>query len=401
MSANVHRLSARAVQTLKDPGRHADGGNLYLNVSRTGARSWVFMYSRAGRQREMGLGNARDVTLARARELAAGHRQALAEGKDPLALRAAPRALSFGEAADTYIEAMEESWRNPKHRAQWRMTLTHYAAPIRSLGVDTISTEDVLRVLKPIWSSKPETAARLRGRLEAVLDWARVRGMREGENPARWRGHLDHLLPKRSRLARGHHAALPVGDVPAFMLRLQKAEGLAARALELSILTAARSGEVLGAMWAEIDLERAVWSLPAARMKAGREHRIPLSTAAVSVLEKLSSVRGGDYVFPGTKPGGPLSSMAMAMVLRRLKVDVTVHGFRSSFRDWASERTAFSHEVCEMALAHAIASKAEAAYRRGDLFEKRKSLMDSWAQYCCRSQPDNVVLLPKAHSVSA
>jgi integrase len=272
------------------------------------------------------------------------------------------------------------------------MTLRDYAAPLRRLPVDKITTDDVLSVLKPLWNEKPETAARLRGRIERVLDAAKAQGQRSGENPARWRGHLDQLLPKRQRLTRGHHAAMGYTDVPAFMAELQARQATASLALEFTILTAARSGEVLGARWDEFDLDRAVWTIPASRMKAGREHRVPLSRRALKVVKAMHDARNGDFVFPGQKPGKPLSVMALEMVLRRMKIkDVTVHGFRSAFRDWAAERTNIPNEVCEAALAHVIENKAEAAYRRGDLFDKRRKLMEAWAAYCATSKAGNVV----------
>lgn len=301
------------------------------------------------------------------------------------------------------MEAMRPSWRNAKHAAQWTMTLTKYAAPIRPRMVETISTREILEVLQPLWQRTPETAERLRGRIENVLDAAKAKGLRTGENPARWRGHLDQLLPKRQRLSRGHHTALPYAEAPSFMADLRGREATAARALEFAILTAARSGEVLGATWAEIGVDGAVWTVPAARMKAGREHRVPLSTAAVELVRALDAARDAekaqpsDPVFPNVKGGKPLSSMAMAMLLRRMGSPVTAHGFRSAFRDWASETTGFPHEVCEMALAHTIGNKAEAAYRRGDLFAKRRGLMDAWASYC-GEDAGNVVRIPAVNA---
>src|SRR5262249_14658123 len=288
--------------------------------------------------------------------------------------------VTCGECADQVIDAMRRSWRNRKHVAQWEMTLRDYAAPLRRLPVDKITTDDVLSTLKAIWSKKPETASRLRGRIERVLDAAKAQELRNGENPARWRGHLDQLLPKRQQLTRGHHAAMDYADVPAFIADLQGRQATAALALEFAILTAARSGEVLGARWAEFDLERAIWTVPAARMKAGREHRVPLSRRALKIVKTLHEARDSDFVFPGQKAGKPLSVMALEMVLRRMSIeDATVHGFRSAFRDWAAECTNFTNEVCEAALAHVIENKAEAAYRRGDLFDKRRKLMEAWA----------------------
>jgi integrase len=287
---------------------------------------------------------------------------------------------------------MQPSWRNAKHAAQWHMTLQKYAAPLRRLPVDQVTTDDVLSVLRPLWQSKPETGSRVRGRIERVLDAAKAHGLRSGENPARWRGHLDQLLPKRQRLTRGHHAAMPYADVPAFMSDLQSRQATAALALEFAILTAARSGEVLGARWDEFDLDRAVWTVPARRTKAGREHRVPLSPRALGIIKRSHEIRTNDFVFAGEKPKKPLSGMAMEMMLRRMKIEnATVHGFRSSFRDWAAECTNFPNEVCEAALAHVIENKAEAAYRRGDLFDKRRKLMEAWADYCATSDAQTIV----------
>lgn len=384
----LNKLDPRTAATIKATGRHSDGGGLYLSVDPTGRRRWVFMYTRDGKRTELGLGGGRDLSLANARKEAGTLRTILASGGDPRSTREKQERQTFGEVADAYVEAMRPSWRNAKHAAQWAMTLTKYAAPIRQRMVETISTRDILEVLQPLWQRTPETAERLRGRIENVLDAAKAKGLRTGDNPARWRGHLDQLLPKRQRLSRRHHTALPYADVPAFMADLRGREATAARALEYAILTAARSGEVLGATWAEIDLEGTVWAVPATRMKAGREHRVPLSAPAVELLRRLDAARDAekanpaDPVFPSAKGGKSLSSMAMAMLLRRMGSAATAHGFRSAFRDWASETTGFPHEVCEMALAHTIGNKAEAAYRRGDLFNKRRGLMDAWASYC-------------------
>jgi integrase len=402
MAREVHKLSARGAATLTTPGRHSDGGGLYLNVTETGARSWLFIWKVAGRRREMGLGSARDVPLARARELAAECRSIVADGRDPLQVREASKAAeqsipTFGECADEFIAAKQSEWRNDKHRAQWLMTLTTYAAPLRKLPVDEIDTADILAVLKPIWQAKPETAARFRGRIEQVLDAAKAKGHRSGENPARWRGHLDKLLAKRQRLTRGHHAAMGYADVPAFLgrLRERQAGSISALALEFLILTAARSGEVLGMRWDEFDKTAKVWTVPAARMKAGREHRVPLSAPALAVLAEAGKMRTGDFVFPGAGADRSLSSMALEMVLRRMYLDsVTVHGFRSAFRDWAGNETHFAREVAEAALAHVIGDSAERAYRRGDALEKRRALMTAWADFLEPSARENVVRLP-------
>jgi integrase len=394
MARKINRLNARVVATLTKDGRHADGGGLYLSISSNGGRRWVFLFRWHGKPTEIGLGSARNVTLARARELAAQARAKLAEGINPKDVRRPLAGATFGECADRLIEAMRPSWRNNKHGAQWEMTLRDYAAPLRRLPVDKITTDDVLSVLKPLWNEKPETASRLRGRIERVLDAAKAQGLRNGENPARWRGHLDQLLPKRPRLTRGHHAAMKYTDVPTFLADLQARRATAAMALEFTVLTAARSGEVLGARWDEFDLDHTVWTIPATRMKGAREHRVPLSRRARKILEAMQEARNGDLVFSGQKPGRPLSVMALEMVLRRMKIDgVTVHGFRSAFRDWAAECTNFTNEICEAALAHVVKNKAEAAYRRGDLFEKRRKLMEAWAAYCTAPKVGKVAAL--------
>ena len=336
MARKINKLSARTVETLKAPGRYSDGGNLYLSISDNGGRRWVFMYRLAGKQREMGLGSA-----SRAGTSLLGHaswqqrRGRACRWADPLETRRATRQAdrivpSFGECADAYVETHRKSWRNDKHVAQWTMTLTSYCAPIRTTPVNEVDTEAVLKVLQPIWDRLPETAKRLRGRIEKVLDAAAVRGFRTGENPARWRGHLQNLLAKPKVLTRGHHAALPYEKLPEFVAQLRGRHGVAAQALEFAILTACRSGEVCGARWEEIDLDKAVWVIPGSRMKAGKEHRVPLSDRAVTILMALKEVRTSDFVFPGIARGKPLSGMAMAMQLRRMKADnITVHGFRS------------------------------------------------------------------------
>ncbi|MEJ1935310.1 integrase arm-type DNA-binding domain-containing protein [Nostoc sp. NIES-2111] len=386
----LHKLSAKAIANLAAPGRHGDGGGLYLSIDGTGRRRWVFLFRWQGKLREMGLGPARDLPLSRARELAAVARRQLAEKVSPLDARRREKPRpTFGEAADDLLGTIEAGFRKEKHRAQWKMTLERYCATIRDKRVDQVTTEDVLGVLKPIWLEKNETASRLRGRIERVLDAARAKGQREGDNPARWKGHLDALLPARQKLQRGHHAAMRYQDVAAFLGRLRAAQGVSARALEFAILTAARSGEVLGATWAEIDEEAKVWTVPAARMKAGREHRVPLGDRALALLSemreqaRLAGLDGpGAYVFPGGRRGKPLSSMALEMQMRRLKVeDATPHGFRSAFRDWAGEETAHPREVAEAALAHIVGDEVERAYRRGDALAKRRALMEDWEKY--------------------
>ena len=324
MARQINKLSARTIDTLVDPGRHSDGGGLYLSITKAGARRWVFLYRWKGKPTEMGLGSAAkgNVTLARARELASEAHRLLADGVSPLAEKRSratvPEGMTFGEVADGYVEAMSSQWRNDKHRAQWAMTLTKYAAPLRPTDVAAVTTDDVVGVLKPLWERTPETAERLRGRIEAVLDAAKAKGLRSGENPARWRGHLALILPKRQRLSRGHHAAIPYKEIAPFMQELRQHESVGASALEFCILTAARSGEVLGTQWDEIDRKAKVWTIPAARMKGGREHRVPLSPAAVAILKRLWKIKTGPFVFPGQKAGQTLSSMAMAMQLRRM-----------------------------------------------------------------------------------
>jgi integrase len=397
MPRKAKGLTARFVETAAKPGMYADGGGLYLAVGSKTAKSWILRYPFGGKRREMGLGSLDKLALADARIKAEENRGKLARGIDPMDKADAPVIPAFGEFSDDYVKTMRPQWRNPKHAAQWAMTLREYAKPIRAKSIDSIGVHDVLAVLKPLWARTPETAERLRGRIENVLDAARAKGFRSGENPARWRGHLDQLLPKRQRLSRGHHAAMPYGDVPAFMAELRSRGALAARALELTILTACRSGEVLHARWREFDLTAGVWTVPAERMKAGKEHRVPLSERALGILGALRPLARDEtaFVFSGRVAGKALSNMGMGMLMRRMGRDgVTVHGFRSAFRDWAAECTPFPHEVCEMALAHTIGNKAEAAYRRGDLFDKRRALMDAWALHC-EPKADNVLMLER------
>ncbi len=351
----------------------------------------------------MGLGGFPDVTLAGARDAARKAREKIADGFDPIAERQArksalkaeaARVVTFEEAAKAYISAHGDSWRNDKHRQQWENTLKTYAFPkIGSLAVKHIEVAHVLSVLEPIWKDRTETATRLRGRIERILGWATSRGYRQGLNPARWRDHLDQQLAAPKRIAKTqHHPALPMDEMGAFMQRLRAADGMGARALEFVILTAARTGEVRGAKWSEIDLAARVWAVPGERMKAGREHRVPLSEAAIALLKALPRLGGTDLVFPSSK-GSELSNMTLTAVLRRMEVPVTSHGFRSTFRDWAAERTNYPRDVAEMALAHTISSKVEAAYRRGDLFSKRQRLMEDWAKFCARQAGDKTNLI--------
>jgi len=386
------KLSARKVATAK-AGKYGDGNNLYLIVAEGGSRKWILRFNWRGRPREMGLGSASSVSLADARDRAIDAKRKLSNGINPIEDRQREKGVpTFGEMADQIVETLSQGFRNEKHRAQWKMTLEVYAAPLRSIPIDEVTTDDVLGILKKIWTTKPETASRVRGRIEKVLDAAKARGLRKGENPAQWRGHLDHLLPKPSKLSRGHHAAMPYGDLPQFVEKLRAREALAGQALEFCILTAARTSEVLKMTWVEVDLESRVWSVPAPRTKAGRPHRVPLSERAAEILLKLQhDPTPSDYVFPGQKKARPLSNMAMDMMLRRMSVEgVTVHGFRSSFRDWAGNETSFPRELAEAALAHVVGDKSEQAYRRSDALEKRRQMMDAWAVWCDPSQ-SNVV----------
>jgi integrase len=409
MGRQLNKLSALAVSRAKTPGYRPDGGGLYLQVSAGGAKSWVYAYMLRGRNREMGLGTLEATPLAQARALAAICRQQRAAGVDPIEARErrleetaleAARAVTFGECATNYIEAHRAGWRNAKHAAQWEATLATYAKPVLgSLAVQSIDTALVLKVIEPIWPAKPETAGRVRGRIEAVLDWAAARGYRQGENPARWRGHLDKLLPKRSKVRRVlHHPALSYAKIGSFMAELRTEKGIGARALELCILTACRTSEAIGAVWAEVNLADRVWVIPGERIKAGKEHRIPLSPASLAVLAKirpLAAAKNGEPdpaapVFPGFRVGRPLSNMALLAVLDRMgRDDITVHGFRSTFRTWTAERTNFPNHVAEMALAHAISDDVEASYQRGDLFEKRRQLMNAWARFCATLPQDS------------
>jgi len=392
MPKRVHnRLTALSVQRKQKPGMYADGDGLYLRVSPTGSRSWLFRYRWRDKRRDMGLGSAETVSLAEARQKAGNARTDLSQGRDPIQARRQSEAalvassMTFKACAEAYIAAHHDGWRNAKHAAQWTATLEAYAYSVfGDLPVGEIDVSHVMRTLEPIWKDKTETASRLRGRIEAILDWARVRGYRSGDNPARWRGQLANLLPARSKVQQvRHHPALPYSDIGSFMKTLRIQEGEAARALEFLILTAARTGEVIGATWEEIDLAAATWVIPASRIKAGRDHRVPLSPPALKLLNDQAKVQQSPWIFAGGKQGKPLSSNAMLALLRRMqRTDLTAHGFRSTFRDWAAERTNYPREIAEAALAHRIPDATERAYRRGDLFEKRTRLMAEWARYC-------------------
>jgi integrase len=418
------KLTALKVAREKRPGLYGDGGGLYLQISARGSKSWIFRFWIAerdpmtgnlvrdpatkkvrGRSREMGLGSFSTVSLAEARERSAECRKLREQEIDPIEAREAARqqaalerarSLKFKEAAATYMATHRVAWKNDKHAAQWTSTLETYAYPLLGeLSIQAVDTTLVMKVIEPIWAKKPETANRVRGRIETILDWATVRGYRQGENPARWRGHLDKLLPSRSKVRKTkHHSALPYAELPAFLTSLREQEGIAARALEFTILTAGRTGEVIGARRSEFNMREKLWTVPAQRMKAGKEHRVPLPDRALELIS-TETLCDDDFVFPGGRSGQPLSNMAMLKLLGRMgRDDLTVHGFRSTFRDWAAERTDFPNEVIEIALAHTIESKTEAAYRRGDLFHKRRRLMEAWAEYVARAcTSGNVVAL--------
>jgi integrase len=411
LARTIGRLTALKVDKTKRPGMYADGGGLYLRVTREGTKNWVFRFMLNGRPRWMGIGPLALYGLQEVRGKALDARRLRHEGIDPIEARRAGRmqerleaakAITFKQCADSYIKTHRVSWRNAKHAAQWEAMLATYAEPIiGALPVQAVDTALVMKVLEqevcaapdkpsaPLWTVRPETASRLRGRMESILDWAKVRGHREGENPARWRGHLDKLLPARAKVRKvEHHAALPYNELPDFMTALRTHESIAARALEFAILTAARTGETIAATWDEINIGEKIWTVPAGRMKVSREHRVLLTARVLTILQEMKSAPGAEtkFIFAGSRVGKPLSNMALLMLLRRMKRDdLTAHGFRSSFRDWAAERTSFPSEVVEMALAHAVGSKVEAAYRRGDLFDKRRRLKEAWAEFLAQA----------------
>jgi integrase len=419
MTKKIERLNAVSVRNA-GPGMHCDGGNLYLQVTeapdRTLRKSWVLRFatgrtvtSANGKQRreerQMGLGSLTAVSLAEARLEAERYRAELAKGNDPIELRRAAEAQrtalketktkTFDECAEACISGRLAGWRNPKHADQWRNTLKTYASPVLGkLPVRDIDTEAVRKVLDPIWRVKPETADRVRGRIEAVLNWSRVNRFREGENPARWRGHLDQTFPAKSKVRRvRHHTALPYAELPSFMGALRLQDGTGARALEFTILTAARTNKTIGAKWAEIDMQAKVWTVPGERMKGGREHRVPLSASAMAILRRQAERKENEFVFPGDRRAG-LSNMTLLMTLRRMgRDDLTVHGFRSTFKDWGEDETTFGRELIEAALAHVIGDKAEQAYRRADALEKRRKLMTAWGEYCSKAATGTVVPL--------
>jgi integrase len=409
MAMVIGKLTALAVRRARQPGLYGDGGGLFLQVSQGGAKSWIFRFKVAGRLRVMGLGPLHTVGLAEAREAARLCRQMRLAGIDPIDKRraervqgklAAARSLTFAECARSYIAAHQAGWRSPRQAPQWSASLAAYVDPVfGEAPIQAIDTTLVLRALEPVWTAKPETARRLRGRIEAVLDWAAARGYRQGENPSRWRGHLENLLPRRHAV-RGveHHAALHYRELPRFMAELRREEGVGAAALQFCILTAARTGETLGATWGEIDLTERTWTIPPARIKAGKQHQVPLSDAAIAIVDKMARLLHGQFLFPGARaPGKPLGHMTMLRVLERMgRADLSVHGFRSCFRDWVSEQTNFSAEAAEAALAHAIPNAVERAYRRGNLLEQRRRLMAAWANFADGVKPANIVELRNA-----
>jgi integrase len=406
MARMLHRLSAVGVDATKTPGYYADGGGLYLRVAPGGTRAWIYRFTMGGKTRDGGLGSYPTVSLAKARAEAERCRQSVAVGIDPIearkkerdaALAAEAKVMTFRDCGAAFIASHEVGWRNAKHRQQWGNTLKSYVYPtIGDLPVAAIDTALAVKALEPIWLTKPETASRVRGRIEAILDWARVRGYRESEaNPARWRGHLDKLLPSKQEVRDvRHHAALPYTEVPAFMRELRKREGVAERALEFGILTAMRSSEFRGAEWRNINVDKKVWVTRVKRTPANPigEFRVPLSDAALAVLDQMPRI--GGYVFPGQRKDKPISDTSVRNVLRDMgyqREDATPHGFRSCFTDWAAETTGVQNHVAEMALAHIISNKVEAAYRRGDLLEKRRPLMDAWADFCNRPPVAKIV----------
>jgi integrase len=399
----LNRLTARKVATEMKPGLHADGGGLYLRVGRGGAKSWCLRYMIQGKAREMGLGGLLKVSLANARRKAAEQRVLLADKSDPLERRKtanaakkieAARSMTFDECATAYIRAHELSWQNAKHRQQWQNTLASYVSPkFGSVPVAEVDVSMVMKAIEPLWKTKPETAGRVRGRIEAVLDWAKALGFRDGENPARWRGHMSNLLPAPTKVrAIKHHAALPYPEIGTFVADLRSRQGSAAAALEFLILTAARTGEVIGARHSEVDIHARMWTVPAGRMKGKRQHRVPLSSAAMKALER-AKVEGSEFLFPAVAAGQGLSNMALLKVLERMnRGNVTVHGFRATFKTWATERSNFPRELVEAALAHVPDDKTEAAYQRGDMLEKRRRLMSAWAEFCGKCAPASTVV---------
>lgn len=393
MALGINRLSPAQVKAATNAGRYSDGGGLYLNISKAGSKSWAFIWTHNKKRREMGLGPFRDVGLAMARDLAENCRHQVRDGLDPIQERKRLDEPNFLDCALRFLDSKEKGWKHPKHKQQWRMTLMVYAKPLHPIKVSQITTQDVLAILTPIWMEKSETASRLRGRVEAVLDYAKAMGWRSGENPALWRGNLKSLLPELKRSKRvKHHPAMCFDELPEFMQRLKGREAMAARLLEFIILTASRSNEARGAKWSEIDFLKKTWTVPAERMKMGKAHVVPLSKRAVEIVTALHALKVGEYVFPNPSKLKPFSENGTRALLHRMKrPDVTTHGFRSSFRDWAGDCTNVQREVIEAALAHRIKDGVEAAYRRSTALEKRRALMESWAIYCTTDSQADVI----------
>jgi integrase len=412
MARGINRLTDVAIRRATEPGMYGDGANLYLHVSPTGAKSWVFRYRINGKLRDMGLGPIHTVGLAEARKRAQQHRLARLDGIDPLDLKkakrtearlTAARAMTFRACTEGYMAANRAGW-GTRHAAIWEQSVVDHAYPVLGdLPVEAVDTALLMRAIEPLWAIKTETASRVRGRIEAVLDWATTRGYRTGANPARWKGHLENLLPRRSRVAPVEHfAALPYAEISGLMAELRQQEGVAPRALEFAILTAARTGEVIGATWDEINLAERLWIVPASRMKSGKEHRVPLSDAAMAVVETMAECRQGDHLFPGRHRGKSIHDRTLLDVLKAMgRAGVSVHGFRSSFRDWAAERTSFPAEIAEMALAHRVGSAVEQAYRRSDQFAKRRQLAQAWARYIAQPPTDGAVVPLRAGSTAS
>jgi integrase len=411
MARAINRLTDVAIRRATEPGMYGDGANLYLHVNPAGAKSWVFRYRANGRLRDMGLGAIHTVGLTEARKRAQQHRLARLDGIDPLDLKMArqaearlnaARAMTFKACAEGYMAANRAGW-GTRHAAIWEQSIVDHAYPmLGDLPVQAVDTALLMRAIEPLWAIKTETASRVRGRIETVLDWAATRGFRTGENPARWKGHLENLLPRRSKVAPVEHfAALPYAEISGFMAELCQQEGIVARALEFAILTAARTGEVIGATWDEINIVERLWIVPASRMKGGKEHRVPLSDAAMAALEKMAEYRQGDHLFPGRRLGQSLNERALRNLVKAMgRAGVSVHGFRSSFRDWAAERTSFPGEIAEMALAHRVGSAVEQAYRRSDQFEKRRQLAQAWARYVTLPPTDGAVVPLRASTTA-
>lgn len=402
-------LSARKVESIRKPGMIADGGGLYFRVTPTGGRGWIFRYMLDGKRHDLGLGPYPAIALADARERALAARRQVVDKMDPVADRAratlerkkkAAKAMTFAQCAEAYIAAHRAGWRNPRHHAQWTASLRDYVYPvIGELPVEAVDVALVMKIVEPLWSTKNETATRVRGRIEVVLDWAAARGYRQGENPARWRGHIENLLPKPSRVQRVvHHAALPYQRVPDVIARLRRLGGIGPLALEFLILTAGRLSEVTGARWSEIKLADRLWIIPGERMKSAREHRVPLSDSAMAIIDKMQARRVDESLFPSTKLGAKISYLPLSLALKKACAEkVTMHGFRASFRNWCAEQTTFAAEVAELALAHQVGNKVEQAYLRTDLFQKRRQLAEAWAGYCDRPvASDRVVVALRA-----